>query len=285
MTDARIAETFWTGETGRALRSHPADVRELAVLLMSGPGKNLYGLYYKSIQSMIHETGRTEKSLRHALAVLDDLCFACFDAENEYVWVIEMAAYQFRPLPLHAGDFRVTNANRWYQNCPKNIFLGAFFDRYGDGLKLVGPRRVWAPAELLIVEAPFKPLAQIGSGSDPQNEIVLFEGARFSVADGFEAFWGAYPRAVGKLAAKQEYYKRKPNAALHAKIMSALAAQSRSARWLEEAGRYIPNPSTWLHQGRWEDRPCNIPHLSKDTIASLDAGRRFAAAGERKESP
>ena len=37
------------------------------------------------------------------------------------------------------------------------------------------------------------------------------------------------------------------------KIMTSIAASKESDQWQREAGRYIPNPSTWINQGRWDD--------------------------------
>ena len=36
-------------------------------------------------------------------------------------------------------------------------------------------------------------------------------------------------------------------------LLSAIDQQTRSDQWTRENGRFIPNPATWLNQGRWED--------------------------------
>lgn len=66
----------------------------------------------------------------------------------------------------------------------------------------------------------------------------------------FDQFWEAYPSKVGKLAALKAWEKVKPDAALTETIIAAVTAQKGSDRW--QRG-YIPNPSTWLNQGRWSD--------------------------------
>ena len=71
---------------------------------------------------------------------------------------------------------------------------------------------------------------------------------------GFEEFWQSYPHKVGKKAALSAWKKLKPNAALRTKIMESLETQKASDQWRRENGRYIPNPSTWLNQGRWDDQ-------------------------------
>ena len=66
----------------------------------------------------------------------------------------------------------------------------------------------------------------------------------------FEAFWAVYPRKVGKLAAKKAF--ERVDVPLET-LLTALRRQKCSAQWTAENGRYIPNPATWLNQGRWED--------------------------------
>lgn len=69
----------------------------------------------------------------------------------------------------------------------------------------------------------------------------------------FEVFWLAYPRKVGKDAARKAYERRKPGLELHAEMLTALERQKRSPQWQRDGGQYIPHPSTWLAQGRWQD--------------------------------
>ena len=69
----------------------------------------------------------------------------------------------------------------------------------------------------------------------------------------FERFWAAYPRKVGKDAARKSFVKRRPDAALTETMLAAVAAQSQSEQWQRDGGQYVPNPATWLNQGRWAD--------------------------------
>lgn len=69
----------------------------------------------------------------------------------------------------------------------------------------------------------------------------------------FAAFWAAYPRKVGKDAAWRAWQKRRPNQELAEGILRALEAQA--GYLARENGKYIPNPATWLNQGRWQDEP------------------------------
>ena len=74
----------------------------------------------------------------------------------------------------------------------------------------------------------------------------------------FAEFWQAYPKKVGKGAALKAYGKIKPNAQLHKKMLTAIEIQKRTQQWQKENGQFIPNPSTWLNQSRWEDEPQGV---------------------------
>lgn len=72
-----------------------------------------------------------------------------------------------------------------------------------------------------------------------------------SVADAdFEKFWSAYPKKVGKQAAKKAFNRVKVPVET---LLTAIERQKCSAQWSKDGGQYIPNPVTWLNQGRWDD--------------------------------
>lgn len=69
----------------------------------------------------------------------------------------------------------------------------------------------------------------------------------------FGEFWVAYPRKVGKEAARKAWRRIKPTSDHHLKILAAIKQARNNEQWQRDNGRYIPNPSTWLNQGRWDD--------------------------------
>jgi hypothetical protein len=69
----------------------------------------------------------------------------------------------------------------------------------------------------------------------------------------FASFWTAYPKKVGKDAAWRMWQKRRPSQELFTEIMTALESQRDFL--LRDGGRFVPNPATWLNQGRWQDEP------------------------------
>ena len=69
----------------------------------------------------------------------------------------------------------------------------------------------------------------------------------------FDEFWQLYPRKVGKEAAKKKWLKLNPSCELKEKIFAAARAQSKQEQWTKDNGQFIPHPTTWLNQGRWDD--------------------------------
>ena len=73
-----------------------------------------------------------------------------------------------------------------------------------------------------------------------------------SKSDDFDEFWKAYPKKVGKDAARKAWEKVNPRLD---DVMHALSWQVQSPQWFKNSGQYIPNPSTYINQGRWQDEP------------------------------
>lgn len=71
----------------------------------------------------------------------------------------------------------------------------------------------------------------------------------------FLEFWNAYPRRVAKLAAFKEWQKA---VSLGVEAHEIINAAKKYKNWLaqKDAKTWRPeaaHPSSWLHQGRWED--------------------------------
>ena len=87
-------------------------------------------------------------------------------------------------------------------------------------------------------------------------------------ADGFDTFWAAYPAKLAKTAAIRAWNAITPDAALADRIVADVQARRNSHDWTKDMGQFIPHPSTYLNQRRWEDM--------RETLAPV------AAPGERK---
>ena len=69
----------------------------------------------------------------------------------------------------------------------------------------------------------------------------------------FDEFYSKYPKKVKKQNVKKWFEKNKPSSELFSSMMNSLEQFRGSKDWLKDNGQYIPYPSTWLNQRRWED--------------------------------
>jgi hypothetical protein len=69
---------------------------------------------------------------------------------------------------------------------------------------------------------------------------------------GFDIFYEAYPKKVGKPAALKAWKAQKINGECKT-ILADIEAKMVSDKWLKNNGEFIPNPATYLNQRRWED--------------------------------
>lgn len=83
--------------------------------------------------------------------------------------------------------------------------------------------------------------------------------------DPFDEFWKAYPNKTGKDAARKAFDKRKPGKQLLADMLMAIESQKLSEQWRKQGGQFIPLPTTWLNQGRWQDGD-QVESLQQETF-------------------
>jgi hypothetical protein len=103
--------------------------------------------------------------------------------------------------------------------------------------------------------------------------------------DYFESFWNEYPKKTGKKYALSCWKKVSPSNSLFEKIIQAVKLQKTWPQWNKDDGQYIPNPATWLNQGRWDDvyedrrcKKCNdrgkfITKTGYEVICECPAGK------------
>lgn len=104
----------------------------------------------------------------------------------------------------------------------------------------------------------------------------------------FEQFWKVYPKKVKKIAAFQAYVKARKNypEATAEKILIAIESQKKSKQWIKDGGQFIPHPTTWLNQGRWDDEvETEKPNWQKtldEHIAMRESGKLNARCRNKK---
>ena len=86
--------------------------------------------------------------------------------------------------------------------------------------------------------------------NDKDDEIKAASPPARAKSSDFDLFWQAYPKKVGKEAARKAFKQVKTPLE---SLLTAIERQKCGNQWTTENGRFIPNPATWLNQGRWQD--------------------------------
>ena len=290
----KVSPQFWVGRTGKRIKAEGIECQLVALYLLTNPHTNMLGLYYLPIIYIAHETGLPFEGASKALRRLYQVGFCAYDEDSEFVWVYEMARYQIAD-SLKANDNRVGGINREYQALPKNPFLGEFFDKYGGSFH-VECRRA-DDGEKRPSEGPPKALRSQEQEQEQEQEQSLSDASRPSECDdapdetegqepqpaepqparpttGSEAFkrwWAAYPKKVKKKNARDVWRRKRLDARADALIADVQRRIEGDRRWLDG---YVPDPTTYLNQERWNDE-LQAPRSGTNNDQNAEAMNRW----------
>lgn len=101
----------------------------------------------------------------------------------------------------------------------------------------------------------------------------------------FDKFWMYYPKKTAKVVAKAKFTTimmacKDGDAMLGIMkdMMTSLMKSSKSEQWQKDGGKFIPMPTTWLNQRRWEDEGIVLPE-EKSKAESMSIAENIASAG------
>lgn len=94
----------------------------------------------------------------------------------------------------------------------------------------------------------------------------------------FNSFWKEYPKKISKVVAEKAFHKHNPTPELLEKMLLSIQEQKKSDQWLRDGGQFIPHPTTWLNQKRWEDEVVIVQEEPKEDRSG--AAYRKAMGGE-----
>jgi uncharacterized protein YdaU (DUF1376 family) len=168
-------------------------------------------------------------------------------------------------------DFFVLTENGWiHPRCDQEIaWYHGKADRARKNGKLGGrPKKT----KVVIFENPdvtqTKPDHKLTNNQEPitNNHKPIKKTPKPPTASpgGFADFWKAYPKKVAKPAALKAFVKLHINGELPL-LLEAIENQGLRSRDLQ----FVPNPSTWLNQRRWEDEIAVARGIDFDRVAEL----------------
>lgn len=101
---------------------------------------------------------------------------------------------------------------------------------------------------------------------------------------GFGSFWDMYPRKEAKAYALKCWNRLAPGENMQAGIRADVVRKSQTWKWRQNNGEFIPMPSTYLNQRRWEDEgivPPPEPPTKPDTLCVVTACQAETVPGLR----
>lgn len=93
----------------------------------------------------------------------------------------------------------------------------------------------------------------------------------------FDAFWAAYPKKVGKGVARKSFIRAMGKGVDLQTLLDAIERQRNCRQWTKDGNEFIPHPSTWLNQERWEDviedeQPVSATYRGNQVTVTKDWG-------------
>ena len=109
-------------------------------------------------------------------------------------------------------------------------------------------------------------------GQEGQNDQTIDPPEKELWEEQFEKFYAAYPKKVKKQNVKNWFKKHTPSHELFSSMMNSLEQFRASADWKKDGGQFIPYPTSWLNQNRWEDE--SIPQESAKKTSKANYEQR-----------
>ncbi len=130
-----------------------------------------------------------------------------------------------------------------------------------------------------VEEPPIVPL----TGDAPALPPAVKTTKEPAYSKGFCSFWFHYPKKTGKDKAWGSWQKRKLES-LTDTIVQKVNEQKTWRQWVIDDGRYIPNPMTYLNEGRWKDEPlATVSHTPPSRMNKTDVLADMMREAKEKE--
>jgi len=242
----------------------------LFLYLFTNQHSHASGIYYLPRKIQVMETGLSDRVLDTLWDTLSGLSLAFHDPENDIIWVKRMFFYQGRGEKLHRG------AANHLASLHNSFLINHFLSEYPAVEEFVSDRVLHGVSDRVLHR-----VSEFGTPNQNQNQNQDQEQNQeppippTGGLSGFSEFWEAYPRKVGKGAARRSWKKIKPDPELQEKILDSVVQHSYSFEWTRENGQYIPHPVTYLNQERWEDEVKKAPAAMSKEDHLADVERRL----------
>jgi hypothetical protein len=252
----KVDPRIWNDAKFRTLSD---DGKLIFLFLLTHPQMTSLGAMRGTINGLAAEIGWDQKRFAKGFQEALSKAMAKHDPEASFLWLPKFLKYNGPESPNVLKAW--AGALDLLPECPLLNELLEHVKGFAEGLT-EGFREAYAHAWPKAMPNPEQEPEQepeqnknILSDADASDDVDVSKPARKKppYTQEFAAFWSAYPKKVGKDAAWRAWRNRNGTRPELSVMLSAIEQQRQTDQWQRDNGQYIPNPATWLNQGRWGD--------------------------------
>jgi len=225
------------------------DAKLVLMHLITTPYGNSLGIFKLSLNAMADEMRWDVSRYRDAISVLIDHGMIQLDEKNLVVWISKFLKYNTPTSPNTGKRWAVAIQELPQSDLIKEWLISVVKNEYGipDGI-------LHAILDAISTASPIHRSwirEHRSRRKDPPKVPLNGDGISFDV------FWEAYPNRAGGKGGKVIPEKKWSSMTEEEKksCLESLDKYKKCDDWIKENGKYIPLPSTFLNQKRWEGAP------------------------------
>lgn len=230
--------SFW--EDTKVTDDFTAEDKYFMLYLLTNNKTNLIGCYEISAKQIAYDMGYSVDCIRNLLDRFEKIHkIIVYNLENKEILIKNWGKYNWNTSPkLESALIKGVESVKT--------------DQFREWLKSVVTSNKLIPYAYpidTVCEKKAYPMDTTVTVTD--TDTVSDSDIKENTESHFSAFWESYPRKESKEKTKQWFMKNKPSEELQSKILEALERFKKTEQWQDK--QFIPHPTTWLNQKRWED--------------------------------
>lgn len=164
----KISAKYWITNLSRKLKGFGSDTLLVSIYLQTNHHTHSLGIFYLPINYIAQDVGINAKKVKSIVENLVELDFCQYDFEQEYIWLKGYALEQSGGA-LKAGDNRVSQLQKYFEDLPALSFIEDFYQIHKDDFHLTH-----LPKQALSIDKAVGPVKGVqsplkGSSKDLQS--------------------------------------------------------------------------------------------------------------------
>lgn len=252
--------TFWTDR--KIEDEFTAQDKYFYLFLLTNPYTNLCGCYEIGMKQMMHYTGYNENEISNLMSRMSNLYRVCkYSEDTKEVLLLNWHKYNWtKSEKVLVGAYKQakTIKNKGFQRYVMQLLSEYGYTVESEYLKFEYPMDTTVTVTVNNIPTNSNNISKEQDNKD--NTVyktkAVKRGKNKEYTQEFEMFWTAYPRKEGKGEAFKSFLKATDDCGATVQdLLDGIDKYKQTEQWQRDGGKYIPHPTTWLNQKRWEDTP------------------------------